>query len=243
MKPFPAIARWAGMVRFDAVAMTIFVAACLVLALRAWLADHPQHDPWAPLNLNDPPGWATPRKLAAMRADPAECRAVLDRSNVAFTALDPAGDAECRRDDRTVLPDVPLRPAGPAATCAVGAGLAMWMRHAVDPAARDMLGSPVAGVEHLGTYSCRRINGGNSGVWSEHATGNAIDIAAFVLADGTRISVLDDWGDAEKGAFLRRVRDGACGMFGTVLSPDYNAAHADHFHLDQAERQFGGVCR
>ena len=65
-----------------------------------------------------------------------------------------------------------------------------------------------------------------------------------MLEDGRRVSVLRDWkGDDEKAAFLRRARDEACSVFGTVLSPDYNAAHADHLHLDQAARGFGGVCR
>jgi hypothetical protein len=79
--------------------------------------------------------------------------------------------------------------------------------------------------------------------WSEHATGNAIDIAAFVLEDGRRISVLGDWeAEGEKARFLKAVRDDACDIFATVLSPDYNAAHADHFHFDQGGRWFG-ACR
>ena len=66
---------------------------------------------------------------------------------------------------------------------------------------------------------------------------NAIDIAGFRLEDGTRISVVDDWDeDGPRSVFLRDVRDGACDLFATVLSPDYNAAHRDHLHLDQAAR-------
>jgi hypothetical protein len=85
--------------------------------------------------------------------------------------------------------------------------------------------------------------GASEGRWSEHATGNAIDIAGFVLEDGRRISVLGDWdGEDAEARFLRAVRDGACKSFATVLSPDYNAAHADHFHLDQDGR-WSGVCR
>ena len=59
--------------------------------------------------------------------------------------------------------------------------------------------------------------------------------------------MLRDWGgegaEGDEAAFLRRVRDGACGIFGTVLSPDYNEAHRDHLHLDQAARGWGGFCR
>ena len=228
----------------DGAFMALFAIGALFLAGRAWLADHPQHNPWAPLDLRDPPGWATQRKLAALRSDPAECHAVLERSGVAFTALDPAGEGACRREDRTVLSAAPLAPSALPTTCAVGAAFVVWLRQGVQPAAEAILGAPVTRIEHFGAYSCRRLYGREQGRWSEHATGNAIDVAAFVLADGRRISVLGDGkGNGDEARFLREARAQACGVFGTVLSPDYNAAHADHFHLDQARRNFGGVCR
>jgi hypothetical protein len=228
----------------DRLALTVLIVAALALAARAWLAEHPQHNPWAPLDLRDPPGWATQRKLAALREDPAACRAVLERSGVAFTALSPAGEGDCRREDRIVLAEAPLSPSPPATTCAVGAALELWLRRGVQPAAEELLGTRVARIEHLGAYSCRRTYGRDTGRWSEHATGNALDIAAFVLEDGRRLSVAGDWaGNDTQAAFLRRVRDDACGVFGTVLSPDYNAAHADHVHFDQAARAFSGYCR
>jgi hypothetical protein len=104
----------------------------------------------------------------------------------------------------------------------------------------------VAAVDHAGSYSCRRIYGRSEGRFSEHATADALDITGFRLADGTRISVLRDWeSGGPKTAFLHDVRDGSCRLFATVLSPDYNAAHADHLHLDQAERGKVGwsLCR
>lgn len=230
-------------------AIVIAVGLLVTLAVEsglAWLARHPEHDPRAPLAIGQREGWATPAKLAALREGGPACRAVLDRSRIAFTALEPAGEGACRRDDRLRLTDdlIGLRPNAPDATCAVQAALAWWLEHRVQPAAEAHLGQPVTRIEHLGTASCRRVNGAAAGAWSEHATGNAIDIAGFVLADGTRISLLRDWqaGDA-KAAFLRAARDGACDVFATTLSPDYNALHADHFHLDQAARGFGGVCR
>lgn len=229
---------------FDTLAFTALLLGALFLASQAWLRDHPQHNPWAPLDLNDPPGWATERKLAALRNDPGECRAVLRRSGVAFEALPAAGEGECRRDDRTVLSDAPLSPAPPPTTCAVGAAFELWLQQGVQPAAEELLGSRVARMEHFGAFSCRRMYGRDTGRWSEHASGNALDIAAFVLADGERIGIRTDWeGGSEQAAFLHRVRDEACRVFGTVLSPDYNAAHADHLHLDQAARGFGSVCR
>jgi len=238
----------------DRVALVLLLAVCLFAGGRAWLHDHPENDPWAPLALDDPPGWTTARKLAGLRADRAQCRAFLTRSGIAAQALAPAGEGTCRRDDRKLLAapaslDVALRPRGAQATCAVDAGLAWWVRHGVQPAAQAALGSRVVRLEHLGTANCRRIGGGDKGTWSEHATGNAIDIAAFVLADGRRIAVQRDWkGGGPSGkagaAFLHMVRDSACTGFSTVLSPDYNAAHADHLHLDQAERSGGWkACR
>lgn len=228
----------------DRPAIALLLAAAVLLAGRAWLRDHPQHNPWAPLDLRDPPGWATRAKLASLRSDTAECRAVLERSEIAFSVLEPAGEGDCRREDRTVLSAFPLAPDTRPTTCAVAAALEFWLDKAVQPAAEELLGSRVARIEHLGAYSCRRVNGGESGRWSEHATGNAIDIAAFVLEDGRRVSVLGDWeGDGAEAAFLDRVRDEACGIFGTALSPDYNEAHRDHLHLDQAARGIGSYCR
>ena len=221
----------------------LLVLAALMLAARAWLADHPQHDPWAALDLTAPPGWATDRKLAALRTDPALCRHALLGVGIALAGPDPSGTDPCRRPDRTALPGSPLSPASPAMSCPLAAATIYWIEHTVRPRARRMLGAELDRIEHLGTYSCRRLYGGSSGPWSEHATGNAIDVAAFVLEDGRRVSVLSDWDGGEEGAFLQAVRDGACGPFGTVLSPDYNEAHRDHFHLDQEARGFGAVCR
>jgi hypothetical protein len=95
------------------------------------------------------------------------------------------------------------------------------------------LGSPVRQVETMGSYSCRKVAGTDR--MSAHATGEAVDVAAFVLEDGRRISVLDDWsrGTAEEREFLRLVHQSACKRFGTVLGPEYNAAHANHLHVEK----------
>ena len=233
------IGRFAG----DRRVIGLLLVLAALIGGRAWLAEHPEHDPWAPLDLRDPPGWATMAKLQALRDDVTACRAVLERSDVAFTALDAQGEGNCARPDRTRLDAYPLSPASPPTTCPVGIALVIWRTDTLEPAARDIFASDLQRIEHLGAYSCRRLYGRDSGAWSEHATGNAIDIAAFVLEDGTRISLLGDWeGENDKARFLRRARDGACKAFATTLSPDYNAAHADHFHLDMSPR-WRGVCR
>lgn len=130
--------------------------------------------------------------------------------------------------------------------CPVAAALSVWEWQVVQPAAQRHFGSRVTAIDHFGSYSCRRIYGRDAGTWSEHATADAVDIAGFRLADGRRITVVGDWtGSGDKAAFLREVRDGACRLFATTPSPDYNAAHRDHLHLDQADRGAMGwrACR
>jgi hypothetical protein len=228
--------------KLDRAIIGVLTAASAFLAARAWLHDHPQHNPWAPLDLRDPPGWATQAKLAGLRDDPAECRAVLQRSDIAFTTLKPLDEGRCPRADRLTLDTLPLA-SNAEMTCALAAGLALWERR-VQPIAEAMLGSRIARIEHFGTYSCRRVNGRSTGDWSEHSTGNAIDVAGFALENGRRLTVAAGWkGDGRDAAFLHRAREEACAIFGTVLSPDYNAAHADHLHLDRAARGWGGYCR
>lgn len=208
-----------------------------------WLDRHPQHSPFAPLDLRDPVGLATATKLVALHDDIPACRAVLDRSEVAYSTLPAEGEGPCARPDRTQLSGFPLRPSVPATTCPVAAALELWRIKSVAPAAREILGSELSHFEHMGVYNCRRMRGGSSNAWSQHATGNAIDISAVVLEDGRRISLIDDWdGDPAKANFLRQIRDDACDVFAVVLSPDYNAAHADHFHLDQGSN-WVGICR
>lgn len=117
--------------------------------------------------------------------------------------------------------------------CPLAIGTYIWIRE-IDGLARKHLGSPLKTVHHFGTYSCRRQKGNGSGRWSEHAFANAWDVSGFELEDGTRISVLDHWskGSRKQRKFLRGVREEACKIFRVTLSPDYNAAHKNHFHVD-----------
>ena len=219
------------------------VLAVLVIELAAWAVRHRQDLPWAPLDLTLPAGRFTAGRLAALHDEPQTCRDLL--SEVGSTAI----AVPVRRDGPTCAysnglrlasrdPNtIPFAPAAPVASCPVAAGLLLWQRDVVEPAAARFLGSRVTAVEHAGSYSCRRLYGRTEGAWSEHARANAFDVLGFRLADGRLISVLRDWqGDTAKARFLRAVRDGACTTFTTVLSPDYNAAHRDHLHLDMANR-------
>jgi hypothetical protein len=127
-------------------------------------------------------------------------------------------------------------------TCRAAVSLALWERHAVAPAAERHFGSRVQRIEHFGSYSCRNVYGRPDATRSRHATAEALDVAGFVLDDGRRIRVLGDWGDSSEdsaaASFLRDVRDGACRFFDGTLSPDYNAAHRDHLHLDRGRYRY-----
>jgi hypothetical protein len=204
---------------------------------------HPENLPWTELDLTRPVGLFTGRKLAALRDEPGRCAGLLDAAGIAHRTLPPGGSGpNCTFADAVRLEPggargIALRPEAAALSCPAAAALALWEWHVVQPAAQQHLGQRVVAVEHLGTYSCRRVNGRTEGDWSEHATANAIDVASFRLADGRRISVLSDWeGGGADAAFLHEVRDGACRVYATVLSPDYNEAHRDHLHFDQAAR-------
>jgi hypothetical protein len=213
----------------------------------AWLRDHPEHDPTARFELAHPQGWATHRKLLNLVADDAACFAAFDRAGAAYLRRPPMGEGQCRARQRMLLTGnrfVPtMRPANAAPGCAVTAAMILWTRDVVQPLAERYFGQKVVEIENLGSYNCRKIAGREA--QSEHSIANAIDISAFVLADGTRVSLLNDWSDGDaRSEFLHAVRDGSCGLFSTVLSPDHNAAHANHFHLDMAVRTAGWtVCR
>lgn len=136
--------------------------------------------------------------------------------------------ASLRTDQSSIgLPNI-----GPV-TCGVAETFAGWARYGADRAARQILGSPLRSIETMGSYSCRTIAG--TGRMSAHATADAIDIGAFILEDGRRISVLDHWhgGTQAEREFLRVVHRSACKRFGTVLGPDYNSAHENHFHVEK----------
>ncbi len=128
---------------------------------------------------------------------------------------------------------------GPVA-CPLANDFAAWARFGVDRAARQILGSPLARIETMGSYSCRNVAG--SPRRSAHSRAEAIDVSAFVLADGRRISLSAAWNDGsrEEREFLRTVHTSACKRFGTVLGPEYNIAHEDHLHLEHGG---GGFCR
>jgi hypothetical protein len=211
----------------------------ILVAIMALVADRtiaPQHLLWKPLSVIDPVGVATRAKAARTGADPAACRQVLSQGGVVFTNLPARQTASaCQLDGALQITAgmAPLRPADAPMTCKEALAVSIWERQVVQPAAFEILGQGVVGLDHYGSYACRRIYGRPEGPLSEHATANALDLAGFRLADGGQVTVAHDWADpGPKGQFLRKVRDGGCQVFITVLSPDYNKEHSDHLHLD-----------
>lgn len=213
--------------------LEVILGAMLLLILVDRIAP-PQDLPWKPFSLNQPIGLATAGKLSRIASDPAACRAALREGGLTVVDQPEKDDGFCSTRD-TVRASGKLSPAAPVMTCPMALRYALWERHIVTPAAQARLGSPVVRVDHLGTYACRTIYGRPGERPSEHAKANALDIAGFRLADGRRITVVRDFRrDTDEGRFIRAVRDGACRVFGAVLSPDYNVAHADHLHLNPA---------
>jgi hypothetical protein len=164
------------------------------------------------------------------------CYARLGAAGVKFRPLrDQSFDSGCSVLGAVQLIDIgtPVAKLG-AMTCPLAEAFALWVRDSVRPAARAWLGSQVVKIESLGTYSCRPVNGQAGARLSEHGKANAVDVGAFLLADGRRIAVLDGWNgeDEDVRRFLRAIHDSGCRRFSVGLGPDANAFHRDHLHFD-----------
>lgn len=126
--------------------------------------------------------------------------------------------------------------------CTTASALADWVEGTVKPTV-GRLGGGVAGLQVFAHYACRPRNNQRGARISEHGRGRAIDIGAIVLANGAAISVLDHWRDDRLGPLLKAMHRGACGRFGTVLGPQADRFHQNHFHLDTARYRSGAYCR
>ena len=227
--------RWRS--RFLRMTLTALVSFAALAGL--WLGLLPQVlNPFPPLQLADSSPWFLDFRLAIVNRDRGACvDTIADPVIAAKPLVDFYEKGGCGWKNA-----VSIRTAGGAelsvaqVSCGVAAALAMWVQHEVQPLAEKHLGSRVTSISNMGTYSCRNIIGRKffANVRSQHATANAIDVAGFKLADGRYISVARDWkGEAQKAAFLRAVHKRACAYFRVSLSPDFNAAHHDHFHFDR----------
>jgi hypothetical protein len=129
-----------------------------------------------------------------------------------------------------------------AVKCGLARPFVQWVQQSVQQAAQARFGTYVARIESFGSFACRPVNNVEGNKLSEHGRADAIDIAAFDLADGRRVTVKEDWNgpDDKARAFLRELHAAACRRFNVVLGPDANAYHRDHFHFDMGR---GPYCR
>jgi hypothetical protein len=220
----------------------LMIGGAAVSVWRGWLEVPPQWNPWAPLDVKAAPNWLTGYKLMRLRSDPELCAQALSSSDLRVTRQSDSPDAKCPligalrvQGGEAALSSSFL------ASCPLAVAYAMFERHTLQPIAQSAYGQKVARIDHLGSFACRNVYNRESGALSRHASADALDIAGFRLADGRSISVLKDWPKQNQDAqFLRQLRDGACEVFSVVLSPDYNAAHRNHFHVDVGR---WSVCR
>jgi hypothetical protein len=181
-----------------------------------------------PITLHGP----TPRETQ-------QCFTDLARANIRYSALpDRDFGGGCIVTGAVQLLDIGVPVTNlKSMRCGLARSFTAWLRFAVAPAAKQILGSELVRVDSFGTYSCRGIVGGgarSAGRVSEHGLANAVDVAGFVLADGRRIRVETGWKSEDERVrdFFRAIHRSACRRFRTVLGPDYNAAHYNHLHLD-----------
>ncbi|MGZ8349535.1 MAG: extensin family protein [Allosphingosinicella sp.] len=205
---------------------TLALAACIPRA------DQPPRRP-------EPPS----RDAADARAT-RQCHAELAAENVRFRPLDDRRFGNgCSAVGAVQLLEIgtPVTNLG-AMTCPLARQFARWSRTVVQPAAASLLGSPVRRIETFGTYACRSVNGQSGARLSEHAFANAVDVSAFVLVDGRRVTVQEGWNgqDERVRRFLRAVHEGGCRSFSIGLGPDSDAYHYNHLHFDLGR---GPYCR
>ncbi|MEQ1714937.1 MAG: extensin family protein [Hyphomicrobium sp.] len=223
--------------RLSRLILLVTLPAAIVSAF--WLGLVPQRlSPFAPLDLAVADPWFLDFRLAALKTDADLCAAVLHGPAAAASGIgDQPYDKGCGW-----ITAVRMSEAGGARiaidklSCPMAAALAMWMEHEVQPAARQFLNARVTAVKHMGTYACRNIAGSKTlkSFRSQHASANAIDVAAFVLDDGRTVSLVKHWkGEAAEAQFLKAIHRRACRYFRVALGPNFNAAHANHFHLDR----------
>jgi hypothetical protein len=166
----------------------------------------------------------------------------LTRNRVSYRPLpDRRLESGCSSIGTVQLLDIglPVTNLGPM-TCPLARTFVRWAREGVQPAAQQAFGSRVVRIESFGTYSCRSVNSRPGAKLSEHARSNAVDISAFLLADGRRISVLEGWRGDDPAArqFLRDVHRAGCSRFSVTLGPDADSFHYNHLHFDLAGSRY-----
>ncbi|WP_259565428.1 extensin-like domain-containing protein [Enterobacter sichuanensis] len=221
--------------------LTVLILIAVATVGYHWLP--PYYNPFIPLTLDDPPGRITQYKLR--RLTPEACTSLLSQANQrALIRSQPVANSGGACPLNNV---VRVRDFGPVslnssflASCPLALGSALYIHQQARPLTKRFMGSDLTRIDHLGSFACRNIYHRPDARRSEHATAEALDIAAFRLANGERVTVLNGWKGAKTQPWLKAMLAASCGYYGNGLGPEYNAAHADHFHLGM--RGFG-LCR
>lgn len=172
------------------------------------------------------------------------CEQALQKTGTRFQVLKPiAGKSPCGAKRPLLLKSLPSGiqiPDGVKLRCEVALALSKWVTETVVPSAKLHLGAKLTAIDISTTYQCRRRNNGETGKFSEHAFANAVDIAGFRFEGRDRLAIAVRLGKNDPDrAFQAAVRGASCAYFTTVIGPTTNANHADHLHLDLAERRGG----
>ena len=221
--------------------LIVFILVAVATVGYRWLPSH--YNPFTPLSLDDPPGPITQYKLR--RLTPEACASLLSQANQkALIRTQPVADSAGACPLHNV---VRVRDFGPVslnssflASCPLALSSALFVSQQARPLTKTWTGSELVRIEHLGSYACRNIYHRPDARRSEHATAEALDISAFRLANGERVTILHGWRSTKKQPWLQALLTASCGYYGNGLGPEYNAAHANHFHLGM--RGFG-LCR
>jgi len=218
---------------------------CLLLALviaigaPLWLGAVPaRYLPFPAIDLTNPPALLLDFRLASLRRDPQTCAGILKPPVVVASPIPdkPLSDGCGWENAVRVRQTAGTALGADRITCEAAVALALWLAHEVQPLAMAQFGQRVVGVTSMGTYSCRNIVGNayRPDRRSEHATANAVDIGGFTLGDGRHISVRRHWRQSgAESESLKKAHARACRYFRVALSPEFNAAHHDHLHLDR----------
>ncbi|WP_395374047.1 extensin family protein [Marinicella sp. W31] len=192
--------------------------------------------PWIPFTIKDPMDTTIQEKLRHL--SPQSCLSIVAETappDLQYATLsDHKAPSDCQLKNVLLVHHTTLElPQAMIIHCPLLTSWLMFEQQQLQPLARKHLGSEVEKLRLYSSFSCRNVYGRESGKRSQHANAAALDIGGFTLTDGTQVSVLNHWsGNDAKSAFLKAVRDQACHYFGTVLGPEYNDAHHNHFHMD-----------
>lgn len=221
------------------------LTVCVIVAAATvgyrWLPSY--YNPFTPLTLDDPLGKITQYKLR--RLTPEACGALLSQANQRkLIRTQPVADSAGACPLANVVRVSDFGPVSLSssflASCPLALSSALFVSQQARPLTKTLMGRELTRIDHLGSFACRNIYHRADARRSEHASAEALDVSAFRLAGGERVTVLKGWTSAKTQPWLQALLAASCGYYGNGLGPDYNAAHANHFHLGM--RGFG-LCR